>query len=330
MLTFDEALNQIPEGTKYSILLANGFSQAWNTNIFNYANLLDSANFGNRDSELKSLFNNAKTYDFEIIMKHLESAELVLKAYGSNMKILKQIESDKTILKNALIKAISNAHPNRPGDITNEQYETVRTFLCQFNKIFTLNYDLLFYWARNKNNLNPENYKTDDGFRSEKLWKGRETNQNVYFLHGGLHIYDTYTDIKKHTYAHDNEAIVDQVSANLNNGEFPLFVSEPTHEKKKSRIEHNPYLSYCYRKLKDLNEVLFIYGHSMNDNDRHIFDGIKSSGISKIFVSIFGDEDSNSNAILKGNAIRYLKENNNTVEFYQAESARVWEPPVAG
>ncbi|SMN17350.1 hypothetical protein CRYPA_1461 [uncultured Candidatus Thioglobus sp.] len=323
MLTFDKALDLIPEGTKYSILLANGFSQAWNADIFNYANLLGAAKFENRDVELKSLFNDAKTYDFEIIMKQLESAELVLKAYGSNKKILKQIESDKTTLKNALIEAISSTHPERPSDITNEQYETVRTFLCQFNKIFTLNYDLLFYWARNKDNLKPENYNTDDGFRTEKLWKGRETNQNVYFLHGGLHIYDTYTDIKKHTYTQNSEPIVDQVRVNLNNGEFPLFVSEPTHEKKKSRIEHNPYLSYCYRELKDLNEVLFIYGHSMNDNDRHIFNGIKLSGISKIFVSIFGDENSESNARLKENAMSYLK-NNNTVEFYQAESARVW------
>ncbi len=62
MLTFDEVLNQIPKGTECSILLANGFSQAWNAKIFNYANLLDVAKFGNRDVELKRLFNKAETY----------------------------------------------------------------------------------------------------------------------------------------------------------------------------------------------------------------------------------------------------------------------------
>lgn len=324
MLTFDEALKLIPEKTKCSILLANGFSQAWDADTFNYANLLDNADFENRNMELRALFNNVKTYDFEIIMKQLESAELVLKAYGNNEKTLNQIKNDKIILKNTLIQVISSTHPKRPSNITDEQYETVRKFLYQFNKIFTLNYDLLFYWARNKKDLNPENYDTDDGFREKKIWKGRGTDQNVYFLHGGLHIYDTYTDIKKHTYTQNSKPIVDQVKVNLDNGKFPLFVSEPTHEKKKSRIEHNPYLSYCYQALKDLDGVLFIYGHSMNDNDKHIFDRIKFSSISKIFVSIFGNEDSESNIKLKANAMAYLKKSNNTVEFYEAESARVW------
>ena len=37
MLSYQDALNQLKRGEKRSILIANGFSQAWDAKIFNYA-----------------------------------------------------------------------------------------------------------------------------------------------------------------------------------------------------------------------------------------------------------------------------------------------------
>ena len=150
MLTFQDAIKSINEGERPSILLANGFSQAWDSSIFNYANLLEAADFGERNSIIRSLFERMETYDFEVIMRQLVSAELVLDIYESDAETLKQIQSDKDILKEALITAISNTHPDLPSDVSDDQYVAVRRFLFPFNEIFTLNYDLLFYWARNK------------------------------------------------------------------------------------------------------------------------------------------------------------------------------------
>lgn len=56
MLTFDEALATLPAGTLPTVLLGNGFSQAWNAAIFNYASLLQVANFGDRDVQIRTLF----------------------------------------------------------------------------------------------------------------------------------------------------------------------------------------------------------------------------------------------------------------------------------
>ncbi|WP_074218047.1 DUF4917 family protein [Vreelandella aquamarina] len=187
-----------------------------------------------------------------------------------------------------------------------------------------INYDLLFYWARNKYSLAPENYRTDDGFRAQRRWEGHGTDQEVYFLHGGLHIFDTGKYIKKHVCTDDGFTIIEQVRNNLGRGNFPLFVSEPTHEKKKQRIDHNPYLNYCYQALGNLNGILFIHGHSMDDNDKHIFDKIKSSRVAKVFVSIYGDENTDANSRTKANAIAFLQSFNRSVEFYQAETAPVW------
>lgn len=52
MLTFDEAMAQVPTGAEKTILLGNGFSQSWDGNIFNYQNLFTQADFGAREAEI--------------------------------------------------------------------------------------------------------------------------------------------------------------------------------------------------------------------------------------------------------------------------------------
>jgi len=332
VITFQEAIkvtnSKEKDDNSPSILLGNGFSQAWNAKIFNYANLLESANFGKRDKNLRALFKHFDTYNFELVMNQLEATEQVLDLYGINTQTLKQIRDDKEILKNALITAISKTHPKLPNEVSDNQFIAVRFFLDKFKNIYTLNYDLLMYWARNKSNLLPE-FSTDDGFRKFNQcnqWIGYNesyTNQNVHFLHGGLHIYDTGEHVKKHAYQENSgTSIIEKVRENLDDGKFPLFVSEPTSQKKKNRIEHNPYLNYCYQSLRKLNGILFIYGHSIDDNDQHIFDQIKESNVNKVFVSIYGDKNSKANIRAKANANAFLHPLK--VDFFQAESAPVW------
>lgn len=325
MQTFENALCSIDQDESPSILLANGFSQAWNHRIFNYSNLLAAANFGPRDVQIKSLFEKICTFDFEVIMRQLVSAEIVCEEYGFDALKIKELKEDQEEIKKSLIKAISETHPHLPSEISDEQYECVRKFTSGFKKVFTVNYDLLFYWARNKKNIEPKNYKTDDGFRAPLQWEGYGTDQDVYFLHGGLHIYDSEVCIKKHA---SNRAgsisIIEQVKENLDAGKFPLFVSEPTHEKKAQKIEHNPYLNYCFQALKELTGSLFIYGHSMDENDQHIFKQIKGSKINKIFISIFGDENSDENIKTKANARTFLERPDVEIHFFQAETTPIW------
>ncbi|MDF0553536.1 DUF4917 family protein [Kamptonema sp. UHCC 0994] len=324
MLSFDEAMATVEDGDKPSILLGNGFSLAWRNDVFNYANLLDVAKFTDREAEIRKLFTLSGTYDFEAVMRSLIAAKAVLEAYGGNEVLVEMIERDQQLLKDALISAISITHPERPRDVTNEQFISVRRFLSRYEQIFTVNYDLLFYWAINKDNLPPEDYSTDDGFRIGCEWQGYGTNQKAHFLHGGLHIFDSGTAIEKHANAERGIGIVDLVKANLEKGKFPLFVSEPTSTKKKQRIEHNPYLNFCFRELGRVTGTFFIQGHSMDENDKHIFDQLRRSKVQKFFVSIFGDESSEENRRVQANAIAYLKSPSSNVEFFDAQSAPIW------
>lgn len=323
LLSFQDCLNQLEENTTPSILLANGFSQAWNRDIFNYQNLLEKSNFGERDEKIKEIFEKLETYDFEKVMRALQTGEIIGEAYSLSQVNIEEIRSDKEHLKNTLIDVIANTHPARSSHITREQYHSAKIFISQFDSIFTLNYDLLLYWIANKYDIEPRGYLTDDGFRGNE-WENHE-DQKLFFLHGGLHIYDSGTAIKKITFrAANDRSIVDQVRENLNVNKFPLFVSEPTYDKKLRRIEHNPYLNTCYKMLKTLKGVLFIHGHSFDENDKHIFDQIKNSHINKVFVSVFGDENSDQNTRTKANARAYLERFGLVVYFYDAATVNIW------
>jgi len=324
MISFDEAMAMVEDGGKPSILLGNGFSRAWRNEVFNYANLLEVADFTDREDEIKELFRLSGTYDFEAVMRSLVAAKVVLEAYGGNEALVEIIERDQQLLKDALITAISTTHPDRPTDVTNDQFISVRRFLSRYDQVFTVNYDLLFYWARNMDDLPPENYSTDDGFRSGCKWQGHGTNQEAHFLHGGLHIFDSGEAIEKHASVQRGTGIIDLVRANLERGQFPLFVSEPTSTKKKQRIEHNPYLNFCFHALGRVTGTFFIQGHSMDENDKHIFDKLKQSRVQQFFVSIFGDEHSDDNMRVKANALAYLKSPNSNVDFFDAQSAPIW------
>lgn len=324
LITFQQAMERVDAGRKPSILLGNGFSRAWRDNIFNYANLFEQADFGTRQVEIKAVFDRLGTYDFEAVMRALDSAQTVLEAYGGNEALITRIQADRELLKEALIAVIASTHPDIPSEVTGEQFRSARAFLWKFDQVFTVNYDLLFYWARNMIDLPPEGENTDDGFRANCRWQGYASNQVAHFLHGGLHIYDTGTFILKHTFAREGTRIIDQVRDNLERGRFPLFVSEPNAKKKLVRIKHNPYLNYCYRALGDLGGSIFILGHSMDENDKHIFDQVKMSRVDKVFVSIHGDENSDGNARTKANAIAFLEGHGVTVTFFDAASASVW------
>lgn len=320
--TFSQVLEETDKGTRH-LLLGNGFSRSWNDNIFSYENLLDKSDFGNRDKAIKGIFEKLGTYDFEEVMQTMVSSVYVAQSFNEYPAFVEAIYRDAECLKNSLLETIAKTHPNLPTEVSDKQYISVRTFLLKFSNIFTVNYDLLLYWARNMRNLEPRNFDTDDGFRSGGEWTGNEPDQNVFFLHGGLHLYDEAGTIKKHTYTEYGGAIIDQVRGNLNLNKFPIFVAEPSHIKKLDRIRHNPYLNYCYEQFGKIEENLVILGHSMNETDSHIFNQAASSGVKNVYVSLFGNQNSQKNRKTKSNAESYF--NKCAVHFYNAESVQVWE-----
>lgn len=322
-MTFEQAWARVPEDALPAVLLGNGYSRAWNNEIFDYASLLEVADFGERSEPIRALFARLSTYDFEAVMRALSHSALVLETYGGDAQLLKDVRGDQEVLKSALLQAISDSHPELPWEVSNEGYQRTRAFLMRFGRIFSVNYDLLMYWARNMSDMEPH-WDSDDGFRALQRWQGFGTRQNVYFLHGGLHIFDSPQGVRKHAYRDAGSSIIEQVRKNLQVDKFPLFVAEPTHEQKRQRIEANPYLYFCYRALSEIENVLFVLGHSMDENDAHIFNRVRRSEVKEIFVGIFGDPESDANRRSMANAGAFLAGAGRQVNFFDAATAPLW------
>ena len=345
ILTFDEAIKDSEQCTKRHLLLGNGFSIACRPQIFTYGSLFDRADFSSAE-RLRDVFESVGTTDFEHVIKLLEDASRVVPVYSTKTDIGKLMADDATTLKDILIQTVATNHPDVPNDISDSQFIACRKFLAHFlgdankGKVYTLNYDLLLYWTLLQGNVDGPGdtieLAADDGFgRDEDTpdeyvdWMGESSAhyQRVHYLHGALHLFDGGAQLRKYTWKNTNKRLLEQARDAMNIGQFPLFVAEGTSEQKLAKIKHSAYLYHSYKsfseQMRQRNDALFIFGHSLSDNDQHIMNKITQGKISHIYVGIYGKPSNNRqirDSITKMSADRVSLH----VRYFDAASAQVW------
>lgn len=342
LMDFARALRET-RGAKRHLLLGNGFSIALKPDIFSYASLYDNADFS-AAPHVPELFEALATNDFEIVIRHLQDTARVVEVYRPNLqKLIAKLNADASAIKDALVSAIAGRHPDRPYDITDDQYRASRKFLSNFNHLFTLNYDVLLYWALMHDEVDDLDLHPDDGFRHpeddpDQPWVSwRQANSaSVNYLHGALHLFDNGTDIIKYTWSKTDVPIVEQIRQSLTEDRFPIFVAEGASATKKARILHNAYLHKAMRSLegccKPAANAIFVYGHSLHENDDHVFRAIACGGVRHLYVSLFGEPDSPNNKIIRERASQLVEQRRQqrneryplSVKFFDAASASVW------
>lgn len=339
LLTFDEVISKC-EKEQTHLLLGNGFSIAFDSSIFTYNGLFDSADFSEK-KHLETLFISLKTRDFENVIRIINDSTHVLNAYSGGMeRRIPELEEDAVWLKNLLIEVLTTRHPEHSGVIPEKKYKSCRQFLNHFNRKYTLNYDLLLYWVL-MHNSETISVDANDGFYSEDedddyvVWDDGKTAK-VWFLHGALHLFDDGASIKKITWSRTGKILKDQIRDSLQRNIFPIFVSEGESEQKLQRILHNAYLHKGLRSLSSIRGTLCVYGMSFSENDDHIIDCIVQSTVKTVYVSIFGNpEDTYNREIIKKAKFmedKRIQQNSKTkgrtkleVYFYDAASAQVWD-----
>lgn len=342
ILDFGDAIAASAHNAKRHLLLGNGFSIALKPDIFSYGSLLDNAKFKTAP-DVPQLFQELQTNDFEVVICHLQDTATVVRVYRPRLqKLIAKLLADSEAIKDALVNAVAQRHPSRPYDITDGQYAACRIFLHNFNSIFTLNYDVLLYWALMHADVDDLNFNADDGFRHpeedpDQPWvtwqQGRSAT--VSYLHGALHLFDAGSEIRKYTWSKTDVPIVDQIREALNYNAFPIFVAEGNSETKLNRIMHSAYLHKATRSFEGCckgKNAIFIYGHSLAENDDHILKYVASGTASDLFVSLFGDPTSAINQTIIGRANALADRRDALVgpskplkvQFFDAASAQVW------
>jgi hypothetical protein len=336
LMGFEDALKKAP-GKRHA-LLGNGFSRALKDDIFAYDALFKRADFSGLSPSARKAFDVLRTTDFEVVMRALRDSAALASLYAaSHPDVAKMMAQDAEGLRDLLAETIAKNHPDRPYDIDDEAYKKCRQFLSHFNgNIFSLNYDLLLYWTLMQTELAPPTLDADDGFRQPEdgpaeyvVWDPSDAfQQNIFYLHGALHLFDAGATLQKMTYSNTGEPLVEQIRRALNKGFFPAIVSEGTSAEKVTKIMHSAYLGRGLRSFGNVTGSLFTFGFAMSENDEHWLKRIGKGKIGLLAVGLYGDPDSDANAAIRHRAesLRATRRGRNGLDvvFYDAKSAAVW------
>jgi hypothetical protein len=79
--------------------------------------------------------------------------------------------------------------------------------------------------------------------------------------------------------------------------------------------------------LSGIRNELFIYGHSLADNDEHFLKCIEKGKLKSVYVGLYGDPNSDANKKIISRANRLNAPNRRhplDVKFFDSATANVW------
>jgi hypothetical protein len=343
VLTFAEAIADAEKrwGEERSVLLGNGFSIDYNSKIFRYESLAKEAALKGLSVKKEDLFRRSGSRNFEAIIERLRISAGLHELYGGDPKMAAMFRKDARIVRNGLAEVISARHPDSFMNLTGDEIRHARQFLSNFERYFTLSYDLLLYWIVNARDYPPANVTRRDGFEwptrvrsTDFVWKVKPTYpQRVFYLHGALHYFIDGGVVHKLSYG--SEPIVDGLRARLANGDYPLIVTEGTSAEKEARIDKSPLLRTGMRRFGELQGAVFIHGVSMSQSDDHILGLIEedTSAIEGLYVGIHRPGTAGARGLMaRAEEIAERREANGgrklRLRFYDAATANAWRTPA--
>ncbi|MGM0786024.1 MAG: DUF4917 family protein [Pseudomonadota bacterium] len=315
METFDDVLASIAKNKgkrKFHLLLGNGFSMAYDPDIFSY-NALHEFISQLDDDDLSTVLEVIETKNFEVIMQQLDNFSALIYAFGGSDKLQAKVDHASEKLKDSLLAAVESLHPEHVFTVPHEKSIACSKFLKIFmdtgGSIFSTNYDLLLYWILLRNQIvdhidgfgreleNPDEVERgEDQEWSELIWGKHRDQQNVFYLHGALPFFDAGTVIVKEVYDGKNY-LLENIRQRMDSGSYPIFVTAGDGEEKLAHIMHNHYLSWCYDTFSEIDGSLVTFGFNFGPYDHHIIEAINRAARSghpkllSIYIGVYTDDD---------------------------------------
>jgi len=323
------------------LLLGNGFSMAYDPNIFSYTALnkfIDELD----DELLRKLFEIINTKNFEIVMQQLDNFVEIAKAFSSDNTLIQKIKKANTTLKQSLINAVKSLHPEHVFKIPDSNSSACAKFLSKYlqseGNVFTTNYDILLYWVLMRNTVSNsidgfgryaeetgEYIPEDDLEYSELTWGKHKEKQNIHYLHGALPLFDTGIEIVKEEYD-GQHFLLENINKRVEQKEYPIFITAGDGQQKLAHIMHNKYLTFCYEKLSSIEGSLISFGFNFGEYDDHIIEAInvaakhgKPSGnkLFSIYIGVYSDAGKKHIESIKSKF-------KCKVNLYDTKTANVW------
>lgn len=310
---------------------------AYDSTIFSYNALHDFIQNA-RDADLETILEVIETKNFEVIMQQLDTCAALVGAFGGDPAIRKRIDDASARLKRSLLHAVQELHPEHVFKVPDEQSQACAKFLTTFlstgGRLYSTNYDLLLYWVLMRNGAerhvdgfgreieNPED-PPNEHVLSELIWGKYRDEQNVFYLHGALPLFDSGVSVIKEVYDQYNY-LLEKISTRMESAEYPIFVTAGNGRQKLTHIMHNHYLAHCYESLCGVEGSLVTFGFNFGEYDEHIIDAINRAARQKppakllsVYIGVYSDDDRRH---IEGIEDKFKCK----VHIYDARTAPVW------
>ena len=338
----DELLNTYPDILTYlqarkpkrkiNLLFGNGFSMGFDSSIFSY-NALSNFVKDCNDPVVQKLFKIVGTTSFELIMRNLDMFVQFAQEFAPQVDIVSVIEPAKSILKTKLLDAITALHPEHVFEVPEEKSLACANFLKPYldskGSIFSTNYDLLLYWVLMHHHALFGDSMRDGFLRGDSPDLEWESGtQNIYYLHGSLPLFDLGNRIVKEEYSLD-QYLLEHIKRRIDNDQYPIFVTAGTAAEKMEMILHNPYLSYCYDHLANLDGSLIVVGFNFGKYDTHIIEAINQAatmrkGHSGLLCSLFIGYYNEADKKHLNSLIPSFKVPAEKIRLFDVKTANIW------
>lgn len=290
-------LSNVPSGQACSSATARASRVG---TIFNYKSIYERAQDYGLDHPLEgddvNVFDAFRTKNFEQVLASLKTARIVLSALGYKTSFLKVRYAS---IQEALFDAIHSVHVPWGVDPDFEtKLQAIRRELENYAWIYSLNYDLILYWAITSVDKgagiadffwNPEH--TFDPGNTVPMDFAADWPK-VVWLHGGIHL-------RRHidgTVFKETADVRGNLLEKFKTPSYvtPLLVSEGTAEDKYRAITRSSYLDFALRSLSGHSGGLIVFGSSLRDEDKHLVRAINEKPVPDLAVSILPSADAAS------------------------------------
>jgi hypothetical protein len=151
---------------------------------------------------------------------------------------------------------------------------------------------------------------------------------HIFNPHGGLHLFQNEIGEVYKALNHCDGVIANITHEIAKNERLPLYVAEGTSKSKMRKINSVEYLRQCFRTLQETTAAVFVFGHSADQNDAHIYHAIFGSKAKHVYFGIFQPNDDKVRAA-DAELAKYKKLGGDEVSysFFASETAQVWDGP---
>ncbi len=325
---------EISNDYKHALIVGNGASISVSRS-FSYGSLLEEARGqGYLGAALNDLFTRFNTEDFELLLRHLWHAQIVNEALEVNVGAVTDAYS---IVQTALIQAVQSVHCDHAT--TEPVLLNIGSFMAQFQTVFSLNYDLITYWALLRYNDTYSEHTFKDCFHNGYFrtdWpnfrepiRGERSVTLVFYPHGALHLVTDRSGDDLKLSLRSEGTFLDTIFSEWKEKKSPpLIVCDGSSEQKARTIRSSAYLSTVLNEvLPTTGPTVTIYGWGLGDQEDHILRQLGKGGYKKAAVSVHMPGNEQGQDFVR-HAIRKLRSVGITdVKFYDAASAGCWANP---